>query len=106
MKIIKQLSELIESELDDAEYLIKKAVEYRDDYPNLSNDFYNWSIDKNTQIKTLHDTIVRIIKNYKDTEGDPPAPMMAIYNYIHERHIEKMTAIKSLQTIYKEEKGN
>jgi hypothetical protein len=47
-------------------------------------------------IKGQHDAVVTIIDAYKKEKGEPPAPMMAIYNYLHERHINKAAAIKNL----------
>jgi len=44
--------------------------------------------------------VVALIEAYKKEKGEPPAPMMAIYNYMHERHINKAAAIKTLQDMY------
>lgn len=63
----------------------------------MSQVFYNLSIDNMDRIDKLHNQVVSIIKEYRNKEGEPPAPMMAIYNYMHERHINKAIAIKSLQ---------
>ena len=51
-------------------------------------------------IKPQHDAVVALIEGYRKENGEPPAPMMAIYNYMHERHITKAAAIKSLQEMY------
>ncbi|MBR3673969.1 MAG: hypothetical protein IKN65_06800 [Clostridia bacterium] len=48
-------------------------------------------------IKILHDRVVSIINAYKAEKGDPPATMMAIYNYLHERNIDKSISVKKLQ---------
>jgi hypothetical protein len=39
---------------------------------------------------------VALIDAYKKEKGEPPAPMMAIYNYLHGRHISKAAAVKNL----------
>ena len=100
MRVIKDLSEEIEKTLDQAECNIKKAMEYKDDYPVASRAFFNKSVMLMDSIKLQHDAAVALIEAYKKEKGEPPAPMMAIYNYMHERHINKTLAIKSLQEMY------
>lgn len=100
MKIIKCLSEQIEETLDSAEDNIKEAISYKDEYPVASKAFYNQSVLLMDSIKGQHDAVVSLIETYKKEKGEPPAPMMAIYNYMHERHINKAAAIKALQDMY------
>lgn len=102
MKVIKCLSENIEQILDMAEDNIKKAVTYKEEFPAAAKAFYTQSTMLMDSIKGQHDAVVSIIEAYRKEKGEPPAPMMAIYNYMHERHINKAVAIKSLQEMYKE----
>lgn len=104
MKIIKQISEQIEKELDQQEYLIKKAIEYKETYPTVALAFYNESLNKDTSIRNFHDQVILLINDYRNTNGEPPAHMMAVYNYLHERHIDKAATIKNLQAMYKDNK--
>lgn len=100
MKIIKCLSEDIEATLDAAEDCIKQAIMCKEEYPVASRAFYNKSTVLMDSIKLSHDAVITLIEDYKKTKGEPPAPMMAIYNYMHERHINKAAAIKNLQDMY------
>lgn len=100
MKIIECISEDIECTMDMAEENIKKAIMYKIDYPIASRAFYNKSTVLMDSIKPMHEAVVALIDNYKKEKGEPPAPMMAIYNYLHERHINKAAAIKNLQDMY------
>ena len=100
MKIIKCLSEDIEKTLDAAEDAIKAAILYKEEYPVASRAFYNKSTTLMDSIKLSHEAVVALIEGYRKEKGEPPAPMMAIYNYMHERHINKAAAIKSLQEMY------
>lgn len=100
MKIIKCLSENIEETLDTAEENIKKAILYKEEYPIAARAFYNQSVILMDSIKGQHDVVVSLIEGYKKEKGEPPAPMMAVYNYMHERHINKAAAIKALQDMY------
>lgn len=100
MKIIKCLSENIEKTLDTAEENIKKAILYKEEYPIAARAFYNQSVILMDSIKGQHDAVISLIEGYKKEKGEPPAPMMAVYNYMHERHITKAAAIKALQDMY------
>lgn len=100
MKVIKCLSEDIESTLDCAETDIKHAIMYKEENPVAAKAFYIKSTMLMDSIKPQHDAIVALIEGYKKEKGDPPEGMMAIYNYMHERHIMKAAAIKNLQDMY------
>lgn len=100
MQVIKCLSENIEATLNAAEKNIKKAVEFKNDFPIASKAFYNQSVTLMDSIKMQHDAIVALIEGYRKEKGEPPAPMMAIYNYMHERQINQAAAIKTLQDMY------
>ena len=83
-----------------AEDTVKKAIMYKTEYPIASRAFYAKSVALMETIKATHDAVVALIEGYKKEKGEPPAPMMAIYDYMHERHINKTAAIKSLQDMY------
>jgi len=51
-------------------------------------------------IKGQHDAIVALIEGYKKEKGEAPAPMMAIYDYMHERQINLAAAVKNLQDMF------
>ena len=100
MKIIKCLSEDIECTLDMAEENAKKAIMYKEEYPMAAKAFYAKSITLMDSIKPLHDAVVALIEGYRKEKGEPPAPMMAIYNYMHERQINQAAGVKALQDMY------
>ena len=100
MIIIKCLSEDIEKTMDLAEENIKQAIMYKNDYPIAAKSFYVKSVTLMDSIKPQHEAVVGLIEEHKKLKGEPPAPMMAIYNYMHERHINKAAAIKNLQEMY------
>ena len=102
MKIIKILSEKISEEICDAKAYAKLAIEYKDEYPDLSRDFYNLSMQEMDHKTVLHNKATELIKRYRETEGEPPAEMMAVYDYLHKEQIEKALEVKTLQAMYKE----
>jgi len=100
MQVIKCLSENIECTLDAAEENIKKAIKYKDEFPVAAKAFYTQSTLLMDSIKGQHDAVVTLIEAYRKEKGEPPAPMMAIYNYMHERQMNQAAAIKNLQDMY------
>lgn len=101
MKIIRELSEMIEDELDGSEEYIENALKLREDNPSLSKTFFDISLDEVKHINLLHDEIKKIIESHRREKGDPPEAMMAVYNYLHERHMEQATKIKLMQSQYR-----
>ena len=102
MKIIKTLSLKISEELCDAKEYAELALEYKDEYPDLARDLYNLSLQEMDHKTVLHNKVTEIIKQYRETKGEPPADMLAVYEYLHKRHIEKALEVKTLQAMYKE----
>jgi len=100
--IIKKLSEMIGEEIKDADKYIKCALKYKDDLRSLADVFFQLSNDEMKHMQLLHSEVVKIIDDYRETEGEPPAAMLAIYDYLHERHIEAAAEVKASQALYRE----
>ena len=101
MKIIQKLSEKIEDEIHDAECYAKMALEYRDEYPELARIANNLSAQEMDHMNSLHQIVVQLIDQYRRTNGEPPADMMAVYNYLHKKHIDHAAAVNVLRSMYK-----
>lgn len=101
MTIIKKIADMIEDELEGAEHYAKCAVKWKDEHPTLAKTFYDISTDEVRHVGLLHAEVVNIIENHRKTHGEPPANMLAIWEYVHEKHIEKMNEVKMLQNQYR-----
>ena len=101
MKLIKVLSDKIKDELCDAREYVNMALEYKDEYPELARTLYNISIQEMEHMSLLHNEITVIIQKWRTTNGEPPADMMAVYEYLHKEQIEKSLEVKMLQAMYK-----
>lgn len=101
MKEIKLLMEHIEDELDDAHTYAELALEYKEADPETAELFYKLSGEEMTHMNALHKAVVRRIEEYRRQKGEPPEAMMAVYEYLHKRDIERAENVGVLQGMYK-----
>lgn len=93
---------MIDAEIEDAGEYIKCAIKYKEEYPDVSRLFNSLSSEEMEHMNRLHKAVVNVITEYRAAEGDPPANMQAVYDYLHERQIEKASEVKVMQDMYKE----
>ena len=101
MKLIKELSEMIECEIEDAEKYIKAALKEKDAWPEVSRTFYNLAQQEMNHMDMLHGAVVDVIAEYRKAKGDPPVEMQAVYDYLHEKQIEEAAEVKTLLAMYR-----
>ena len=101
MKIIKDLSAMIEDELEGAENYAKYAIHHKADHPMLSDVLFEISNQEMRHVNMLHEEVVKLIKDYRDKHGEPPPAMQAIYDWMHNRQIEDAKGVKILQDQYR-----
>ena len=101
MKLIKELEEKIEDEIHDIKEYAEMAAELKEEHPSLAQVLYNISVQEDTHQAALHSEVVKIIEEHKRKHGEPPATMMAVYDYLHKRHIEKLADARRYQELYK-----
>lgn len=101
MKIIKELEEQIEEEIHDVKKYAKMAASLKKEYPGLAQVLYNISTQEESHQALLHAEVVKIIEAYRKANGEPPASMLAVYEYVHQKHIDKMAEARRYQELYK-----
>ena len=102
MKIIEILSEKIEEEICDAKSYIEMALKYKDEFPELSRTLFNLSSQEMEHMNMLHNEVTAIIKKYRETQGETPAEMLAVYDYLHKKQIDKSAEVKMMQSMYRD----
>ena len=102
MKLIQTLEELIDDEIHDVKKYGKMAAELKGEYPGLAQVLYNLSTQEDSHQAALHAEVVKIIDDYRKKNGEPPANMLAVYEYLHKKHIDHAAEVKNLQAMYKE----
>lgn len=102
MKIIKELVEMIEEELEGAENYALCALKYKEEHPALANVLYEISTQEMRHVTILHDEVTKVIKAHRDKHGAPPVAMQSVYDWQHEKQIEQAKEIKILQNQFRE----
>jgi len=95
MKIIKKLSEMIDDEVGGAIEYAKEAVLHKGDANKLGELFADLAEEELGHVNRLHEAVVKIINEAKESEKAIPAGMMEFYEYLHKRQIERVNDAKN-----------
>lgn len=102
MELFKKLSKMIEEELEDAERYAKCAVAYKKERPELARVFYELSAAETEHYNKLHEQVVKLMHEEREKNGEHQHTMRAIYDFLHEKQIDKSKEIKMIQHQYSE----
>ena len=101
MKEIKMLAENIREELEDAEKYAWTALKYKDKDRDLAQTVAGLAKQEITHSELLHEQAVRLIKEQHEKGVMPPAAMQAVWDWEHERMIEKTAHVKHLLEMFR-----
>ena len=101
MKIIKELIEEMDDELKGAGDYADRALLYKNTDKVLADMYYNMSLQEMNHHNELHNAVVRMITKYRETNGEPPEAMKAVYDWEHKKDIARAKDVKAAQALYK-----
>lgn len=102
MLLIQKISDRIEEEIKDASDYAQMALAEKEAHRWLADSLYGISEDEMKHMGILHDDVVRLINEYRENVGEPPADMLSRYDYLHKRHIKAAKEAKLYQMMYRE----
>lgn len=100
-KIIRDVSKDIKCKVKESDRDIRKAIERKQDYLNLANCYYEFSVERLGEVDDLHKEVVSLIESYRKEKGEPPTYMMEMWDWEHKMIMEDIEDIKLLQSFYK-----
>lgn len=100
MVIIQNISHDIKEKIHDADKDIRKAIDLKHEYPNLANDYYEFSVERMQEAMDLHSEVVKIIDEYKKSYT-PTETMNKLWEFEHKIIMEEADNVKILQEHYK-----
>ena len=100
MRIIEALTNQIAAELDDAQKYADDALLQKDSDKALAAAYHALAGKELDHAHVLHEHAVRLISAYRAEHGEPPAPMMALYNDRHKAMIDKEADVKRRMEMY------
>ena len=100
MKTIEKLSDQMEEEMHYAKKYIECAMKWKEEDMLLAKMYADLSTDELKHAMMLHDSATRLINEYRQSGEVVPPEMKAIYDYLHEKHMEKYNAIKLQQAMF------
>ena len=101
MRIIKCLTQFIDEELGDAEKYAKKALELKEDYPELAESMFYLSGEELKHMTLLHNHAEKLISQLKDNPDPRTEGMKIAYELLHEQAIEKEKGVRILQGMFR-----
>ena len=100
MTIIKEIAGKIAEEINDADAYINLATEWKAEQPEAAQVFYELSTQEMRHADMLHEVVTKLITEYRNQHGEPPAGMLALYDWLHGQQIENSMRVKVKQGMY------
>ena len=96
-----KLVSLIDEEISGAKEYIKLARREKGERPDLADAFADLAEAEMGHVKTLHAEAAKIIEEVRQRDGEPPSGMLAVYDYEHEKQIDRAEKVKRMISEYR-----
>lgn len=96
MKAIAKLVDLIDDELSGAQEYAELALQWKAAHPKTAEAFHELASIEMTHVKKLHAEAERLIEEERSRSGEPPAAMLAVYDYEHRKQIKRAAETRAL----------
>lgn len=100
MKLIRKIADEISEELHSANKYATCAIKYKQEYPKLSQAYFDMAQDEITHAQTLHSNVVALIEEVRKKET-PPEFMLQLWDEEHKKLIDKMAKVKTKLSLYR-----
>lgn len=90
MKIIGEICEFIEDELDGVEQYANAAAHYKAEYKDLADLLFGMANTEATHLKNLHAWLAKNVEKIRKESGEEvPQGMLDVWNWKHKKLIRK-----------------
>jgi hypothetical protein len=101
MQEIKELVEHMKEELEDSQTYADLAIEHKGENNGLSALYLELANQETRHMEMLHDKAVELITAHRREHGEPPAAMLAVWDYEHKKIIRKATEVRAMLEMIK-----
>lgn len=101
MKDIRELVERMKEELEDSQTYADLAIEHKGENNGLSALYLELATQETKHMEMLHDKAVELITAHRREHGEPPAAMLAVWDYEHKKIIHKATEVRTMLEMIK-----
>lgn len=101
MKILKDLIEKADDTLEEVEWYAEKAHHLRAEHKELADTYIKIAEMHIGIYNMLHERMVSLIAEYRKSGDNPPASMLEVWNYEHEKLVKEFFEAKFLVEEYK-----
>ena len=105
MRMIKELSDNIKDEIEDAHKYASRALELKDENKEIADLYCTLAQEELSHMERLHAQVVKCIEAYRKDKGEPPVEMTARYNVLHEIHTSDARKVRIIIQLYKDKEG-
>lgn len=103
MKIIAELVEFLEDELDAVEEYAEMAVKIKPQYREIADTLMNMAVTEKPHLDMIHTYLVKLVeKQHKDNPGEVPQGMLDVWSWKHKKLMNRLAEVTIVIENYQE----